>query len=83
MLSSILQEFHLRSVESRAIYFNVHIIFLGMWSDQYLPFVFSQVSKCSPLVDSLTRKYIYFFQSEIEIDTPSWLFFLFPALSFL
>lgn len=48
VLSSILQEFQLRSVESRANYFNVHIIFLGMWSDQYSSFVFSQVScNCS------------------------------------
>ena len=59
VLSSILQEFQLRSVESRANYFNVHIIFLCMWSDQYSAFAFSQVSKCYPLVDSLTRKYIY------------------------
>lgn len=61
VLSSILREFQLRSVKSRANYFNVHIVFLGMWSDQYLSFVFSQVSKCSPLVDSLMRKYIYLF----------------------
>ena len=44
--------------------FNVHVIFLGMWSDQYSPFAFSQVSKCYPLVDSLTRKYIYLFIPE-------------------